>query len=258
MSGMTNLAEFGMLDHTLAQTQWPFSTSVFARFCTADPTDIGTQTSEIGSSEITGGFSSSVNGVNSNAAQETVDTTGWDDTNPITHVAFSSTSTAGIYFWTGALTEPCDFVAEQQLVIAAGAFVQVLSNANGHDMSTYARDKWMDHLFGVIGWAPPLGIESRLHTNDPGVTGLSNEFSGGGYLPQTYTRGTLVNNPPWSEGYNNAGITFSNIQSDPLRWWTLHNSSSPEYLFARQQTGFTVPPGTNVTALANQIGVRVQ
>ena len=253
MPGQTDAAEAAMLNHTLGGSGYSFFPNIWAAWNTADPTDAGNQTAEIGRTQLTG-FDAAVAGQIANTNLETVDTTGYNDTNPITWVAFVTQSTGGVYFWSDQLTNPVSFTAGQTLEIPIGGFVLRLNNTAtppDFDMSDYARNRWMDHLFGTTQWLPPTGHVIRQHTGDPSQTGLANEFTGGGYAPQMFNVSSLDSVGGATRARNQTLMDFLNVQSTPLDWWTLH--AGAEFLYAHDQTNKTVVPGSTVNIPPNRL-----
>lgn len=59
-------------------------------------------------------------------------------------------------------------------------------------LSSYARDKLMDHLLQGTPLPPPAAIFVSLHTADPGLTGAS-EASGLGYIRKPGTFAAVLN-----------------------------------------------------------------
>lgn len=125
MTAKTDFLEDRTLDRVLknnAQFSYTFPATTYAALFTADPTDAGTQTSEVSGNAytrqaITWGTIASAAVSNSVAVTYTTATGSWGT---VTHVGIMDASTAGNMLYKGALATPTAVGSGDQVVFPIG------------------------------------------------------------------------------------------------------------------------------------------
>lgn len=84
-------------------------------------------------------------------------------------------------------------------------------------LSTYLKNKILDHLFGGTAYTPPATIYKALHTADPTATGLVGELSGNAYARVAVTN-DVSHWPNASGGSKSNAIAISFPTPTPSGW----------------------------------------
>ncbi len=267
----TNYAETMLLEHTLGITNRTANrpASLHLAHLNADPGETGNQAVEIAnSSRRTIDFGApTVHSGPPDGQQcagpsvlDSYNTAGWTDTSPITHFAIADAASAGNYLYYAPLdNQPHPFSAGDPLEIQIDAIKARLLDESGTsgilNMTQAQKAAWLNHLLrpAAGAFAFPTTVELSLHSANPNELGDS-EFSGGGYARVAYGPTAVGSGPAdFSEVFNAALKSFSNLQQTPLAFWGIFLDGTFTYSF--DQADVTIAVGQGVEAAANVLRV---
>lgn len=165
----------------------------------------------------------------------------------ISHFGLHDTSSGGNLLWYGALDSTVVVQDGDIFEFGAGGLIVGI----GGDISTYAANAFLDHVFGNSTLAAPTPWVS-LHSADPGLTGASEYTTA---LAPEYVRVQVATWDAPVGGATENTNAFTNYVGEAPFFGIWDASTSGNFLFGGNATDSTTETGQNIIAGALDVVV---